>query len=364
MSKKDWINFKEIRDRVSLEMVLFEFYQLEGLKRHDHKVVGPCPVHGGDNPRAFHADLGKDVWHCFSKCQGGGNQLDFVARKEGVGIREAALRLRDYFVDTPTPKPTSKSRAQRPAARPRQTERPAPSPDEAETSDEEEADEPPAKNPVISVKLNLKREHPHLIEDRGLRPETLDHFGVGYCSRGMMRGCVAFPIHDEAGGLVAYAGRRLRPSDAAQFGKYKLPKGFRKELVLYNWHRCREAAATEGVVLVEGFFTVLKLLEAGLENVVAAMGAELSDAQAVLLTEARDVVIMFDGNEAGERGAAVAAEKLTALGVTTRLARLPRDIEPDDLPPRLVRWLVNGLRQLDLAEVNFAFPLSEDESAT
>src|SRR5690242_2037490 len=94
----EWINFAEIRSRVSLEDVIVRYYGLTTLKRDGNKLVGPCPVHGGDSPRAFHADLDKNVWHCFSRCQKGGNQLDFVAAKEQIGIREAALRLHAFFV--------------------------------------------------------------------------------------------------------------------------------------------------------------------------------------------------------------------------------------------------------------------------
>ena len=69
------------------------------------------------------------------------------------------------------------------------------------------------------------------------------HFGVGYCSRGIMRGCIAIPVQDEDGALVAYAGRRLKASDIKEYGKYKLPKGFRKEFVLYNYHRAASVMA-------------------------------------------------------------------------------------------------------------------------
>jgi DNA primase len=73
-------------------------YGLTNLKRDGDKLVGPCPVHNGDSPRAFHADLKKNVWHCFSRCQKGGNQIDLVAQKEGISIREAGLKLQERFL--------------------------------------------------------------------------------------------------------------------------------------------------------------------------------------------------------------------------------------------------------------------------
>src|ERR1041384_7186413 len=101
----NWVNFAEIRAKVSLEDVLVRLYGLTTLKREGDTLIGPCPVHGRDSPRAFHADVVKNVWHCFSRCQGGGNQLDLVAKKEGIGIREAALKLQAMFLGDAGPPP-------------------------------------------------------------------------------------------------------------------------------------------------------------------------------------------------------------------------------------------------------------------
>jgi len=97
----------------------------------------------------------------------------------------------------------------------------------------------------------------------------------------------------------------------------------------------------------------MKLHEAGIENAVASMGCDLSDHQARLLAAVKEVIVLYDGNEAGYSGADAAKAKLEQLGVTVRIARLPEDTEPDDLHPRALRWLVNGMQQLDLTEVSF-----------
>ncbi len=340
MSKQDrqssrWVDFARVRRSVTLKQVIENLYKIEGLKRHGDKLVGPCPVHGGDSPRAFHADLEKNVWHCFSRCKRGGNQLDFVAAYEDISIREAALKLQEHFMASTEPAP-SKGRRRRGPRSPNRDHPPR--------------EDRPDTNPPLELQLQLSRDHPHLTEVRCLHTETIERFGVGYCAKGIMRGCIAIPIHDEQGQLVAYAGRHLRPQQVREYGKYKFPKGFRKELVLYNRHR----ASGPTLVLVEGFFTVMKLYEAGIENVVASMGCDLSDHQARLLADAtKDVIVLYDGNEAGYSGADAAKAKLEQLGVTARIARLPEDTEPDDLHPRALRWLVNGMRALDLTELSF-----------
>jgi len=340
-----WINFTEVRQRISLEDVMFRFYNLKNLKRDGDKVTGPCPVHGGDSPRAFAAQLERNVWHCFTQCQGGGNQLDFVAKKEGISIREAALKLQAHFVNDAVPSVkqtvTSASTETAPASPP-QTPSAKPA---AETEE--------SGNKPLDLKLDVKGDHPHLVEVRQLAPQTIAHFGVGYCSRGIMKGTIAIPVRDEDGELVAYAGRRLKPSDIEEFGKYKLPKGFKKDLVLFNLDRAKQQT-TDHLILVEGFFSVLKLHELGVVNVVAAMGNAVSDAQAKLLSDhTKDVVIMFDGDAAGRAGSEAAKTILEARGVSTHVIWLPDDAKPDTMPPRTLKWALRGSRALDLAELRF-----------
>ena len=330
----NWVNFAQIRATVGIEAVLTEVYGLTNLKRDGDKLVGPCPVHNGDSPRAFHADLKKNIWHCFSRCQRGGNVLDLVSLTDGISIREAGLKLQERFLGEGEPPP---SRAGPPAPT-----TPAPT---APT-----ASKAPEKNPAISIELKLRGDHPHLTDVRKLTPETASHFGVGFCSHGTLRGTIAIPIHDDAGALVAYAGRRLKHDEVETFGKYKFPKGLKKELVLYNLHRASGAGREKGLVLVEGFFAVMALHQAGFDHVVAAMGCELSDHQVELLSAFPEVVLLFDGDEAGCAATAAAREKLCGK-TRVRTIQLRADLKPDELPVRALKWLVNGVQLLDLHEV-------------
>lgn len=339
----NWVNFAEIRARVSLEAVLIEMYGLQNLKRDGAKLVGPCPVHNGDSPRAFHADLQKNVWHCFSRCQKGGNQIDLVAQKEGISIREAGLKLQERFL-TGTRPAEGRARAGPPAA-------PAvgvATPTAPQATPVKGAK--PERNPAIDIDLKLRSDHPHITDVRRLSVETSSRFGVGFCSHGTLRGMIAVPIHDEMGELVAYAGRRLKPEDIRNFGKYKFPRGFRKELVLYNLHRAAVAGKEHGLILVEGFFAVLALYQAGFENVVAAMGCELSDHQVELLAAFPEIILLFDGDEAGCAATAAAREKLCGR-TRLRTIQLRADLKPDELSVRALKWLVNGVQLLDLHEV-------------
>ena len=113
---------------------------------------------------------------------------------------------------------------------------------------------------------------------------------------------IAIPIHNENGELVAYAGRW--PGDPPEEEpKYKLPAGFHKALVVFNLHRAKAYARDQGLILVEGFFDVMRLWQSGVKNVVALMGSSLSPEQEALIVKAvgksGKVALMFDEDEAG-----------------------------------------------------------------
>jgi DNA primase len=152
-------------------------------------------------------------------------------------------------------------------------------------------------------------------------------FGLGHhAGKGMMHNRVVIPIHNEKGDLIAYAGRW--PADEGWpegEDKYKLPPGFRKSLVIFNLHRATEYA-TDGLIVVEGFFTVFEFWQRGRRNVVALMGSVLSEAQERLIIQTVGqrgrVLLAFDADEAGRKGMADAAARL-APQVFVRTRALP-----------------------------------------
>jgi len=224
---------------------------------------------------AFHADLRHNGFHCFS-CQAHGSVLDLVAALERCSLREAALRLEEWFG---VARPASMAAGvcqQRKAERIRKKER-----------------EP------IPLRFSLHpidSRHAYL-KERGIDANTAAHFGVGYyAGPGLLHGRVVIPLHNERGQLLAYAGRSI---DEAR-PKYKLPAGFQKSNVLFNLHRAM-ARSRDTVIVVEGFFDCLKVHQAGLPCVVALMGCCLSDNQEALLVKRfRKVVLMLDAG-GGER---------------------------------------------------------------
>jgi len=148
-----------------------------------------------------------------------------------------------------------------------------------------------------------------------------------------MEGRIVFPVHNEDGVLVAYAGRSIGPTEP----RYKFPVCFRKSLVLFNLHRAVRHG--KAVIVVEGFFDCLNVHQAGFPCAVALMGCSLSGRQEALLQQHfRQVTLMLDGDNAGRRaGAAIAARLVTKLAV--RVVEIPPSAQPDQLSADQIRCL-------------------------
>jgi len=278
-----WIDFTELKRRVPIRDVLERYNYLEGLsEKKPGTLVGPCPIHGGSGKASFNVDLGKNVFNCFSKC-GGGNILDLVMKVEGIEIREAGEKIASWFGLSFERNGSSKG------------EKIAKVSEKKESAADHQADWDKMNPPLERPLQNLNPDHRYLTE-RGLSLPTIQRFGVGYCSRGLMRGRIAIPIHNIEGAIVAYAGRAVTEELAKEKGKYRLPDGFKKSYELYNLHAVLNA---DGLVVVEGFFDAMKVDQAGYK-VVALMGSTLSDEQAELFAEHTDrLALMFDGDESG-----------------------------------------------------------------
>ena len=95
MEDKTWVDFRSIKRAVSTQQVL-EHYQIDWLRESGEELRSRCPIHQGEGTNTFHANLTKNAFHCFS-CKVRGNVLDFVAAMEQCSVRDAAIKLRDWF---------------------------------------------------------------------------------------------------------------------------------------------------------------------------------------------------------------------------------------------------------------------------
>jgi len=168
-------------------------------------------------------------------------------------------------------------------------------------------------------------------------------FRLGYCRNGLLAGRIAIPIHNGKGELVAYAGRWPGTPPEPE-PKYKLPRGFRKSLELFNLHRAKQADARLPLVVVEGYFGCMAVRQAGHRRVVALMGSSLSAAQQELIERTvgpgGKVILLFDEDEAGRKGRAEARERLNEL-LEVRAPSLGREgMQPEHIAPDALLELI------------------------
>lgn len=99
INPREWVDFSDVKQTVSMRMVL-DHYGITGLRKYGkgNDLRGVCPVHKGENDRSFSVSLEKNAFRCFS-CKARGNQLDLVAALEDCSVRDAALKLKAWFID-------------------------------------------------------------------------------------------------------------------------------------------------------------------------------------------------------------------------------------------------------------------------
>jgi len=302
-------------------------------KGNQHHGYCPLPNHNGKkNSPSFSANLEKGIFQCFG-CGAKGNVLDFAALmtkadpKDGAALRTVAGELQKQFCPALGDTPQAKEKTVEKIA-----------PQKAEPKN----DVPKIVNAPLDFELKgLNREHPYLL-NRGFSQDTIDYFGLGFCSRGMLKDRVAIPLHDHDGKLIGYAGRVVDDATINEDNpRYRFPGEhkrdekifeFRKTLFLYNGFRIK--GPVDDLIVVEGFTGVWWLHQNATPPVVATMGADCSEKQAELIVSLVKpngrVWIVPDGDKAGERH----AQTLLSLISPHRFMRwvkMAADKQPTDL---------------------------------
>jgi len=323
-----WIDFKELRRKLRIADVL-RHYQVEFKVKGDRATaLCPLPDHpirtdGRKRTASLSIHLGKGIWQCFG-CKKSGNAVDLWSLLSGLDpanpaeFRQAAIKAAEaFYIRCNDASPTSHCEAT-------SASKPATS---AVADDVDEACDNAGDHVIVNAPLDftlkhLDPNHPYL-PARGFTPETISHFGLGSCSRGMLKDRIAIPLHDPQGQLVGYAGRLVDDAGVSEdCPKYLFPgvrqregkrHEFHKSELLYNFHRIVKPA--DRLVLVEGFASVWWLHQHHCPNVVALMGSSISSVQATLILDLLNpsgrLLILPDPDEAGERCAADVLHRLS-----------------------------------------------------
>ncbi len=289
--------FKHLKQSVSIESVL-QYKGLPPLRKRGHQLVGACPVHGGDNPNAFVVTPSKNIWHCFTKCNGGGDVIDLVCRMNHMTHYQTAQYLASVSHTSPAPSIPVKTQGLKPTFKP------------------------------FTRNLHLDCESPWF-KGKGITGKTASHFEAGlYQGRGFLTDCIAVRLHDLEGCPIGYAGRRLVDHQIKKYGKWRFPPQLPKSRILYNFHRVRNKLQ-KGLFVVEGPWGVMRLAQLSIPAV-ALLGINLSNEQQRILRKIPKIVLMLDGDIPGRKAAKRIHDKLRNNTVVKRV-NLNINTDPDDL---------------------------------
>ncbi len=346
---------QRVRDASDIVAVVGE---VVSLKPKGREYLGLCPFHDDRKP-SMYVVPNKQIFHCFA-CGAGGDVFSFVQRYHGLDFGETLKMLaeRSGIELTPRGKP--------------QRERNPNEPGKAELLD---------TNQHVAAFYRSLLTHPEhgvrareLIERRGIAPEMVESFGLGasphmwdglakFAKRkdlderslhalgllkrrdngepyDALRDRLVFPIHQaQTGKVIAFGGRRINDEDEPKYLNSPETMLFDKSRTLYGLHQASRAIQKQGVaVIVEGYTDVIACHQAGVTNVVATLGTALTPGHAAMLRRlCSTVVLLFDGDEAGQRAADRAFEVLFSETIDLKIATLARATDakdPDELLKR------------------------------
>ncbi|HLV11061.1 MAG TPA: DNA primase [Trueperaceae bacterium] len=361
-----------IRDRLPIADVVGEVVSLKPAGRG--RLKGLCPFHSEKTP-SFHVLVDRGFFYCFG-CQAKGDVFDFVMRTQAMSFPEALRLLGARAGVEVTP------------------------PSEAAGKRRDLLDVNKLANAFFRSQLGpAARDY---LTGRGLMPETLDAFEVGYApdswdallrhmlgkgvreedlvalglvvenERGRrydrFRDRIVFPIKDALGRVVGFSGRVLGDGTPKYLNSPESDV-FRKSELLYGLDRARARIRETGeVVVVEGYTDVMALHQVGMTNAVAALGATLTAEQADALErlDARTVYLAFDADEAGQRAILAGLDQAVGRRLAVRAVSVPHGKDPAEavLGGHLEEFR-QALRQ-GVSEVEFRFErvLSRHDPAT
>ncbi|HET9424985.1 MAG TPA: DNA primase [Gemmatimonadaceae bacterium] len=339
-------NVERVRESADIVSIIGEYVQL---KRSGNSFRGPCPFHQGTHnnfsvtPRGGYAcfvcgEKG-DVFTFVQKYLG----LDFVgavklvAEKSGVEVREV----------------------------------------KGARAEERDPREPfwEINNAAAEFFQAQLREAPEgkvardYLDSRDISPENAARFGIGFSPRGddlrrhlaalgyddrrqaqaglliipedraeprvRFRNRLMFPIWDAPGHLVGFGGRVMGKGEPKYLNSPE-SEIFTKRALLYGLNWAKNAIRkADRVFVVEGYFDVIRLMLAGVEEAVAPMGTAMTEAQGALVKKyTRNAFLLYDSDSAGLKATFRSGDVLLATGVSARVVSLPEGEDPDTFTAR------------------------------
>lgn len=336
---------EQIRSRADIATVIGRYVNLKG---SGQTLKGLCPFHKEKTP-SFQVNPVKGFFYCFG-CHKGGDVFTFLQEIEGVGFSDALKMLAEETgVELKSPaeyRPAQKSTT-----------------DQLTKTDMLRIHDIAARFFYQSL-----RQSPQAIDyfkSRGLAPETVRDFRLGYSPAGYsslimhfqnqgidtskladcglaikkedgkaydrFRNRVMFSLFDLSGKVIGFAGRAMEVDATPKYLNSPETLLYKKKSVLYGLYQARQYIKESGFVLVvEGYMDYLTMYQAGIRNMVASSGTALTEEHAHLLIRfCSRIVLLFDGDSAGQTAAIRAIYVLAPFNFDISVLVLPGDEDPD-----------------------------------
>jgi DNA primase len=343
------------------------------LKQKGREFVGLCPFHNDHSPSMYVVPH-KQIYHCFV-CGAGGDAISFVMNYHKMGFREALEYLAERGGVKLSPPPSRADwRSGRAGAEGEDFDSGAPVVERAALI---------AANQTASTFFRALLKHAEhgaaaraMIERRGISPAMTEKFELGcappagvwdglvrtvqgkgldleaFRAAGLIkarergdgfydsfRNRLMFPIHDQLGRVIAFGGRKIAEEDEPKYLNSPESEVFNKSATLFALHHAADQIRrTRRAIVCEGYTDVIACHQAGVTNVVATLGTAMAAENARMLKRLCDqVVLLFDGDEAGQKAAERAIEVFFAEPVDVRIATLSKWTDakdPDELLKR------------------------------
>jgi DNA primase len=335
---------EQVKGSVDIVGVVGEHVRLR--KSGPYRYMGLCPFHQEKSP-SFTVHVTRQFYKCFS-CGKAGDVFNFVMEIEGISFVEALRALAERN-GIPMPKRS-----------------------QYQDEDSKLRGSLYAMHEIAQETFRANLNGPAgetaraYLAKRGVSRETIEQFGLGYSDRGgrsllrtlelrnfpaalivesglvgkredgslydRFRNRLMFPIQDGNGKIIGYGARALAAEDNPKYLNSPETPIYKKNSVLYNLHRAKEAMRKEErAILVEGYMDVIGVTAAGFGPVVASCGTALTDKQVRLIKQhTQRIVVNFDPDAAGENAAERSVNMLLDEGMQVRILELDGGLDPDE----------------------------------
>ncbi|WP_457806496.1 DNA primase [Staphylococcus aureus] len=337
----------EIKDKTDILDLVSEYVKLE---KRGRNYIGLCPFHDEKTP-SFTVSEDKQICHCFG-CKKGGNVFQFTQEIKDISFVEAVKELGDRVnVAVDIEATQSNSNVQIAS-------------DDLQMIEMHELIQE-FYYYALTKTVEGEKALTYLLE-RGFTDALIKERGIGFApdsshfchdflqkkgydielayEAGLLsrneenfsyydrfRKRIMFPLKNAQGRIVGYSGRTYTGQEPKYLNSPETPI-FQKRKLLYNLDKARKSIRKlDEIVLLEGFMDVIKSDTAGLKNVVATMGTQLSDEHITFIRKlTSNITLMFDGDFAGSEATLKTGQHLLQQGLNVFVIQLPSGMDPDE----------------------------------